>query len=54
MAYVSSIFKKAARNKAENYRPVSLTSIVCKLMESFVKNLIMTHMITENLLSSKQ
>ena len=54
MAYVSSIFKKAARNKAENYRPVSLTSIVCKLMESFVKNLIMTHMRTENLLSSKQ
>ena len=35
MAYVSAAFKKGARNKAENYRLISLTSIVCKLMESF-------------------
>ena len=54
MAYVSPIFKKGARNKAENYRPISLTSIVRKLMESFVKDSIMTHMRVENLLSSKQ
>ena len=54
MTYVSPIFKKEARNKAENYRPLTLTSIVCKLMESFVKNSIMTHMRTENILSSKQ
>ena len=43
IAYVSPIFKKGARNKAENYRPISLTSIVWKSMESFVKDLIMTH-----------
>ena len=43
-----------ARNKAENCRPLSLTSIVCKLMESFVKDSIMTRMRAENLLSSKQ
>ena len=42
MAHVSPIFKKGARNKAENYRPINLTSIVCKLMESFVKDSIMT------------
>ena len=54
MAYVSPIFKKGDRNKAGNYRPISLTSIVCKLMESFVKDLIMTHMGAENILSSKQ
>ena len=54
MAYNSPIFKKGARNKAENYRPISLTSIVCKLMESFVKDLIMNHKRAENLLSSKQ
>ena len=30
MAYVSPIFKKGARNKAENYRPISLTfGILC-------------------------
>ena len=54
MAYVSPIFKKGARNKADNYRPISLTSIVCKLMESFVKDSIMTHMGAKNLLSSKR
>ena len=43
-----------ARNKTENCRPLSLTSIVCKLMESFVKDSIMTRMRAENLLSSKQ
>ena len=51
MVYVSPIFKKAARNKAENYRSISLTSIVCTFMESFVKDSIMTHMRAENLLS---
>ena len=54
MAYVSPIFKKRVRNKAENYRPISLTSIVCKLMESFVKDSIMNHMRAENILSLKQ
>ena len=31
------MFKKGTRNKAKNYRPISLTSILCKLIESFVK-----------------
>ena len=50
----SPIFKKVDRNKAGNCRPIGLTSIVCKLIESFVKDSIMTHMRTENILSSKQ
>ena len=54
MTYVSPVFKKGARNKADNYRPISLTSIVCKLMEFFGKNWIMTSMRVKNLLSSKQ
>ena len=33
LACISPIFKKGVRNKAENYRPTSLTSTVCKLME---------------------
>ena len=54
IAYVSPIFKKGARNKAENYRPVSLTSVLCKLIKSFVKDSIITHMKAEYFLSSKQ
>ena len=53
-ANVSPIFKKGAKNKAENYRPISLTSIICKLMESFVKEAIINHMMDNNLLSMKQ
>ena len=53
-ARVSPIFKKGARNLAENYRPISLTSIVCKLMEKFVKEAVMCHLVSNNLLSTKQ
>ena len=36
-AYVTPIYKKGPNNNAENYRPISLTSVVCKLMETFIK-----------------
>ena len=53
-AYISAIFKKGARNRAENYRPISLTSIVCKLMESIIKEHVIHHLIENNLISLKQ
>ena len=28
---ITLLFKKGSRNKSENYRPVSLTSVVCQL-----------------------
>ena len=33
-AVISPIFKKGNKNIAANYRPISLTSIICKIMES--------------------
>ena len=53
-AFVSPIFKKGARNIAENYRPISLTSIACKLMEKLVKDSLLAYMVENNLLSKKQ
>ena len=53
-AIISAIYKKEPRTFASNYRPISLTSIICKLMETFVKCELMTHLIHENLLSTKQ
>ena len=53
-AFVSPIFKKGARNIAENYRPISLTSVICKLMEKIVKEAILTHLVGNSLLSKKQ
>ena len=53
-AFVSPIFKKGAKNRAENYRPISLTSIACKIMESLVKDAITIHVRFNQLLSDKQ
>ena len=35
-ANITPLFKKGSRNKPENYRPVSLTSVVCKLLETLI------------------
>ena len=33
-ANITPLFEKGSRNKPENYRQVSLTSVVCKLLET--------------------
>ena len=37
-ACITAIFKKGDKSLPNNYRPVSITSIICKLMESIVKD----------------
>jgi hypothetical protein len=44
-ANVVPIFKKGVKIKAENYRPVSLTSVVCKMMEHIICSSIMEHLV---------
>ena len=52
---ISAIFKKGNRKNAGNYRPVSLTSIICKCMEQCVKDHnIVNHMIRNKLFSTQQ
>jgi hypothetical protein len=53
-ANVVPIYKKGPRHLAENYRPVSLTCICCKLMEHIMSKNIMTHLETNNILQGKQ
>ena len=51
---ISAIFKKGNRRVAGNYRPVSLTSIICKTLESIVREKIIQHMRDNNLFSKHQ
>ena len=37
-ANIISLFKKGSRSKSENCRPVSLTSVICKLLEGLIKD----------------
>ena len=53
-AQVSAIYKKGDRKLASNYRPISLTSILCKCMEGIVRDHIMDYMSRNNLFSNKQ
>ena len=54
MAYVTPIFKKGNKSSVNNYRPVSLTCVVCKLMEKIVRKHIMEHFVNNNLISKHQ
>ena len=54
LAFVSPIHKKGPKNIAENYRPISLTAILCKIMEKFIKSSILHHLLKNNLLSNRQ
>jgi len=38
IADISPLFKKGSKSDLGNYRPVSLTSVVCKVMESIVRD----------------
>ena len=53
-ATVIPIHKKGSRQSADNYRPISLTSVVCKMLESILRDKIMLHLKAFNLLSPHQ
>ena len=52
-AIISPIYKKGDRFKPSNYRPVSLTSIVCKVLERIIVDQLAKH-VKDNLLQCKQ
>ena len=53
-ANVTAIQKSGDKTNPENYRPNSLTSVPCKLMERLVRDTIMDHMEQNNLFSPYQ
>ena len=53
-ATVIPIHKKGTRHSADNYRPISLTYVVCKMLESILRDKIMLHLKACKLLSPHQ
>ena len=54
IAKVTPIFKKGKKYDAGNYRPVSLTSHVCNILESIIKDSIINRINVNNLLTESQ
>jgi len=54
LADVTPIFKKGSRSDASNYRPVSLTSIPCKMLERIIRSSLVEHIEVNNLFSKHQ
>ena len=48
------ILKKGNKECASNYRPISLTSVVCKMLEAILRDRIMAHLEANSLLSPHQ
>ena len=53
-AVIVPLFKKGSRSIASNYRPVSLTSILCKTLERIIVKHIIAHLKANNLQSKQQ
>jgi Reverse transcriptase (RNA-dependent DNA polymerase)/Endonuclease-reverse transcriptase len=51
---VSVIHKKGSKSNVSNYRPISLTCIICKVLESLMRDHLMMYFMQNNLFSPKQ
>ena len=52
--YITPVYKKSSRNSASNYRPISLTSTLSRLLEKIICNILISHLSSHNLISSSQ
>ena len=53
-ALIVAIYKKGSKSDPRNYRPISLTSVVCRILERIIHSYIMSHIINNNIVSPAQ
>ena len=54
VALVTPIHKKGSRNNPKNYRPISLTSVICRLLESIIKDKLLEFLHKNSLIAPSQ
>jgi len=54
VALVSPILKKGLSSDVSNYRPISLTCIACKIMESIIRDQLMSYLLRNKLITKQQ
>ena len=45
-ANITAIYKKGSKKDPSNYRPISLTCIICKIMESVIRDFIVDYFVS--------
>ena len=53
-ANVAPIFKRGQKTKASNYRPICLTSQVCKVLESLIRAKMMQYLLYNSIITYHQ
>jgi len=53
-ATVTPVFKKGSPSDVSNYRPISLTCIICKIMESIIKDKLIAYLLDKKLITKQQ
>ena len=51
---ITVLHKKGSKCDMSNYRPISLTCIICKVLESIIRDCIMNYLLCNNLFSNNQ
>ena len=54
MQYITPVFKKGDKAKAENYRPISLTSHIIKIFERIIRKDLINYLESNNLITDAQ
>jgi len=53
-AIVTPVFKKGLPSDVNNYRPISLTSVFCRIMESVIKTQMLDYLVSNKLITRHQ
>ena len=54
LANITPLYKKGSRLDPANYRPISITSTLCKLMEKQIRDFMLAHLMKHKLLDENQ